>query len=45
MADLIIENKNETYIHLIAEQSILQELQECFTFYAEGYNLMPVNTF
>jgi superfamily II DNA or RNA helicase len=41
MADLIIENKNETYIHLIAEQSILQELQECFTFYAEGYKYHP----
>lgn len=41
MADLYIEKKNETYIHLIGEQSILQEIQDCFTFYADGYKYHP----
>lgn len=41
MVDLIIEKKNETHIYLLGEQSILQEIQDCFTFFAEGYKFHP----
>ena len=32
MADLIITKKDETYLYLSGEQSVLQELQDIFTF-------------
>lgn len=41
MTDLIIEKKNEVYMTLIGEQSTLQELQDVFTFYADGYKFHP----
>lgn len=41
MPDLIIEKKNEVYMTLIGEQSTLQELQDVFTFYADGYKFHP----
>lgn len=41
MPDLTIEKKNETHIYLIGEQSVLQEIQDCFTFFAEGYKFHP----
>lgn len=41
MADLSIQKKNETYVIISGEQSTLQELQDTFTFYAEGYKFHP----
>ena len=41
MIDLIIEKKNEAYIYISAEPSTLQELQDTFTFYADGYRFHP----
>jgi superfamily II DNA or RNA helicase len=41
MTDLIIEKKNETYMILKGDQSTLQELQDVFTFYADGYKFHP----
>ncbi len=41
MADLHIEKKNESYIIVSGEQSTLYELQDVFTFYAEGYKYHP----
>ncbi|MGE5862682.1 MAG: DEAD/DEAH box helicase family protein [Nitrososphaerales archaeon] len=41
MADITISKKNETYISIEGEQYILQELQDCFTFYADGYKYHP----
>lgn len=41
MADLHISKKNEVYIYLNAEESVLREIQDIFTFYAEGYKYHP----
>lgn len=41
MTDVIIEKKNEAYIIITAEQSTLQEMQDVFTFFAEGYKYHP----
>lgn len=41
MADLYISKKNEVHIHLNAEESVLREIQDIFTFYAEGYKFHP----
>lgn len=37
MADLYIKKINETYISLEGEASVLQELRDLFSFYADGY--------
>jgi superfamily II DNA or RNA helicase len=37
MSDLYIEKIDETYIKITAEEYILRELQDRFTFYADGY--------
>lgn len=39
--DLQIEKKNEVYMILKGEASVLQELQDIFTFYADGYKFHP----
>ncbi len=39
--DLRIEKKSEVYISLIGETSLLYELQDIFTFYADGYKYHP----
>jgi superfamily II DNA or RNA helicase len=41
MNDLIIEKKNESFLILSGEQSTLQEIQDAFAFYAEGYKFHP----
>lgn len=41
MADICIEKKDESFLILRGEQSTLQELQDVFTFYAEGYKFNP----
>lgn len=41
MADLYIEKKNESYLIVSGEQSTLYELQDVFTFFAEGYKFHP----
>lgn len=41
MADILLQKKNESYITISAEQSTLQELQDSFTFFAEGYKFNP----
>ncbi len=37
MPDLYIKKINETYISLEGEASVLQELRDLFSFYADGY--------
>jgi superfamily II DNA or RNA helicase len=37
MADLYLEKKNETFLTLRGEEYILQELDEVYTFFANGY--------
>jgi len=39
--DLMIEKKSDVYISLIGETSLLYELQDIFTFYADGYKYHP----
>lgn len=39
--DLRIEKKSDVYISLIGETSLLYELQDIFTFYADGYKYHP----
>lgn len=41
MEDIIIEKKDESHLEIFAETSILYELQDVFTFYAEGYKFHP----
>lgn len=41
MVDVIIQKKNESYIEILAETSILYELRDCFSFYADGYKFHP----
>lgn len=41
MTDVLIQKKNETYIEVLAETSILYELRDCFSFYADGYKFHP----
>ena len=41
MVDVVIEKCNEAYLNILAEQSTLQELQDVFTFFAEGYKFHP----
>lgn len=39
--DLRIEKKSDVYISLIGETSLLYELQDVFTFFADGYKYHP----
>ena len=39
--DVILNKKNESYIEVIAETSILYELRDCFSFFADGYKFHP----
>ena len=39
--DIRIEKKSEVYISIIGETSILYELQDTFTFFADGYKYHP----
>jgi hypothetical protein len=41
MVDLYIKKQDETYIILESEQSLLYEISELFTFYADGYRYNP----
>lgn len=41
MADILLEKANETYIKINAEEYILRELQDKFSFYADGYKFNP----
>lgn len=41
MSDLQIIKKNETHIILSGEESILYELRDIFSFYADGYKFHP----
>lgn len=41
MIDLIIEKKNEVYLKISSETSVLYELRDLFTFYADGYRFHP----
>jgi superfamily II DNA or RNA helicase len=41
MVDLIIEKKNEAFLYISGETSILYELKDIFTFYADGYKFHP----
>jgi superfamily II DNA or RNA helicase len=41
MADILIEKKNESFITITGEQSTLQEMQDYFTFFADGYKFNP----
>lgn len=41
MSDLLIQKKNESYLLLSGEPSVLQELRDVFTFYADGYRFHP----
>lgn len=41
MNDVVIEKRNEVTLNIFAEQSTLQELQDNFTFFAEGYKFHP----
>ena len=38
---IIVEHHNETYIKVICESGITQELSDYFTFYVPGYKFMP----
>lgn len=38
---VLIESYDETYVKVVAERAILQEIQEQFTFFAEGYQFAP----
>lgn len=39
--NIIIQNKNESFIKLRGEKSVLQEVQDYFTFFVPGYKFMP----
>lgn len=41
MVDVFIEKKNDSYISIVADTSILYELRDVFTFFAEGYKYNP----
>lgn len=41
MPDLIIKKKDETYITLEGEPSVLLDLSDVFTFYADGFRFNP----
>ncbi len=41
MSDLIIKKKDETYILLEGEPSVLLDLSDAFSFYADGYRFNP----
>lgn len=41
MSDILIEKLDETYIKITAEEYILRELQDKFSFYADGYRFHP----
>lgn len=41
MVDVVIKKVNETFIQIDAQRSILLEISEKFSFYAEGYKFNP----
>jgi len=41
MIDVLIEKLNESYIKIQAEEYILRELQDAYSFYADGYKFNP----
>ena len=41
MVDILIEKLDETYIKIQAEECILRELQDAYSFYADGYKFSP----